>query len=152
MILSGRDLQWYIDQHKLRVHPVEEAQFQQNGLDLILQDVKHVHGLFYLGHTRESFEFPDDLMAFVNLRSTWARMGFTLPPTIVDAGFRGDLTLEIVNHGLADFPIGQRFAHLIFSKLSNPTAPYRGKYDKQQGITDARPDLAFVPEPIVQKL
>jgi len=76
-------------------------------------------------------------MAFVEIRSTWARQGFMLPPTIVDAGFRGNLTLEIATLGKAELPVGKPFAHLIFAKLTNPTEPYRGKYDKQLGITKA---------------
>jgi len=140
MILSGRDLRWYIEQGKLKIDPVTPEQFQQNGVDLILERIEPHNRNFVLGCTRETVELPDDLMAFVELRSTWARKGFLLPPTIVDAGFRGTLTLEIVHFGIADFPLGQRFAHLIFAKLTSPTEPYRGKYDKQSGITEAIDD------------
>lgn len=98
MILSGRDVEWYIQMNKLVVSPITKNQFQQNGIDLILEKVDTDHDQlysnnFYLGRTREYLEMPDDLMAFVELRSTWARSGVILPPTIVDAGFKGTLTL-----------------------------------------------------------
>lgn len=152
MILSGRDIQWYIDQKKLVIDPVTPEQFRQNGVDLILKDVdirvrkgrhgsKTLHkGEFYLGVTNEYFEFPDDLMAFVELRSTYARKGIMLPPTIVDAGFKGTLTLEIVSFITQLAPIGERFAHLIFAKMASPAVPYDGKYQGQRSIQPALPD------------
>ena len=141
MILSGRDIQWYIQTGKLKIDPVKPEQFQQNGVDLILNDIRNIRGPFCLGCTREVFEIPDDLMAFVEIRSTWARRGFFLPPTIVDAGFRGNLTLEILRFDDNSIdPYQQRFAHLIFSKLTSPNNPYKGKYQGQTGITGALSD------------
>ena len=100
MILSGRDIKWYIKTGKLKIDPVKPEQFQQNGIDLILREVREAPYYFmplkfYLGSTLEWIEMPDDIMAFVELRSTWARSGLILPPTIVDAGFKGNITLEI---------------------------------------------------------
>ena len=107
---------------------------------MVLADIVHKSGPFYLGCTREVVELPDDLMAFVEIRSTWARRGYFLPPTIVDAGFKGNLTLEILSFMESDLvsPLGQRFAHLIFAKTTGPCEPYEGKYTGQRGITEAR--------------
>jgi len=140
MILSGREIAWYMATGKLKIDPVDECQFQQNGIDLVLESTNSVNstfskGNFYLGCTREVLELPDDLMAFVELRSTWARTGLMLPPTIVDAGFKGNLTLEIAAFATIVIPLGQRFAHLIFAKLTSPSRPYDGKYFGQRGIT-----------------
>ncbi len=149
MILSGRDLRWYIETGRLKIDPVREDQFQQNGVDLILDSTSNHDTLdvypasvpyFTLGATRETLTLPDDLMAFVQLRSTWARQGVLVAPTIVDAGFHGNLTLEMVFHHPIVIPIGERFIHLVFAKLTSPTDPYRGKYHGQTGITRARPD------------
>ena|ERR1039458_5575996 len=144
MILTGADIKQYIKHGGLRFEPeLNDEQFQQNGVDLVLAaaDILRLgHGRFTLGVTRERVEVPNDLMAFVQLRSTWARHGIMLPPTIVDAGFQGTLTLEIAS--FADpaelLPVGERFVHLIFAKLCTPTAPYAGKYQGQSGITGAR--------------
>jgi dCTP deaminase len=142
MILSGRELQWYIETGKLKIDPVQPEQFQQNGIDLILENAKYVEPNFYLGCTREMLSLPDDLMAFVGIRSSWARLGFSMPLTIVDAGFQGNLTLEILGFGktaLAE-AVDKRFVHLIFAKLTSPSVPYNGKYQHQTGITGARTD------------
>lgn len=139
MILSGRDLKMYLDIGRIKIDPVTEEQFQQNGIDLILEEVEHKQGPFYLGCTREHIELPDDLMAFVEIRSSWARKGFFLPPTIVDAGFKGNLTIEMLAfYTLPDEAIGQRFAHLIFAKTTGPCEPYKGVYSGQTGITKSK--------------
>jgi dCTP deaminase len=140
MILSGREIAWYMETGKLKITPVEEMQFQQNGIDLVLESVETApyefhKGEFYLGCTKEVLELPDDLMAFVELRSTWARTGLMVPPTIVDAGFRGNLTLEIASFANVPVPYHKRFAHLIFAKLTSPSIPYNGKYQDQRGVT-----------------
>lgn len=150
MILSGRDVEWYIKSGSLGITPIVPEQFQQNGVDFILEDVEghpaeFGHCSFVLGVTRETIVMPNDLMAFVELRSSWARRGIMLPPTIIDAGFKGQITLEICSFATAlKVPYGERFAHLIFAKLTNPSTPYEGKYQGQTGITAALPDK---PEP-----
>jgi len=87
--------------------------------------------------TYERVKLPSDVMAFVELRSSFARLGLSMPPTIIDAGFEGNITLEIEG---SSFPIklhkGQRFAHIIFAKTLNPVErPYRGRYQGQKGVT-----------------
>lgn len=145
MILSGREIQWYIAQKLLVIEPVTHEQFQQNGIDCILDSVEQnakwaTKNEFILGRTRERFELPNDLMAFVQLRSTWARKGFMIPPTIVDAGFKGTITLELVSHADQPIPLGERFAHMIFAKLTSPSEPYNGKYQNQFEITGSIAD------------
>ncbi|NAZ11334.1 MAG: dCTP deaminase [Desulfurococcales archaeon] len=86
--------------------------------------------------TLEYVGLPDDIMAFVNLRSTFARLGLMIPSTIVDAGFEGNITVEVVG---GSFPVilhkGDRFIHLIFAKLLSPVEkPYSGVYQGQRGV------------------
>lgn len=150
MILSGADIQQYIRYGGLSFSPLlSPDQFQQNGVDLILDSAHSplLHsGRSTLGRTRERLHLPCDLMAWVQLRSTWARERFFLPPTIIDAGFEGTITLEIgwmADEATSDWlattnlPLGQRFAHIIFGKLASPSAPYCGRYQGQQEITRA---------------
>jgi dCTP deaminase len=149
VILSGRDLRLYVEDGLLSIEPSKPEQYQQNGFDAVLDSARHVTGAFWLGCTRERFALPRDLMAFVGLRSTWARLGFMLPPTIVDAGFEGQLTLEIAMLGLDEPPVGEPFAHLIFARTTGPCAPYEGRYQGQSGITGAKvtnKTLQFTPE------
>ncbi|AEM38482.1 deoxycytidine triphosphate deaminase [Pyrolobus fumarii 1A] len=97
-----------------------------------------------LAHTLEWIELPDDVVGLVNVRSTFARFGLYIPPTVVDAGFKGQLVIELIG---SEFPVrvypGQRFLHLVFVKTTSPVAkPYHGKYQGQKGVTLPRPDPA----------
>lgn len=90
----------------------------------------------YLATTLEYIKVPPELMAFVELRSTFARMGLSIPPTIIDGGFEGQITIEIHS---SVFPIklrrGTRFLHVVFSKVSSPIQkPYGGRYQGQRGV------------------
>ncbi len=87
--------------------------------------------------TIEYLGLPNNIMGFVELRSTWARHGLSMPPTIIDAGFHGTITLEVVNN--APYKIllrsEQRFAHIIFAETSSSVKkPYSGTYMEQSGI------------------
>lgn len=88
--------------------------------------------------TVEHVELPDDLVGIVELRSTWARHGFSMPPTIIDAGFRGTVTLEVINNApykIALMP-NTRFAHIVFIKATNSveTSYSKGSYSGQSGV------------------
>ena len=92
--------------------------------------------------TLEFLKLPDDLMGIVELRSTWARYGLSMPPTIIDAGFAGTIVLEITNN--APFSIvlrpKTRFAHVVFAKtLSRVRNAYKGSYTEQRGVRPPKP-------------
>jgi len=59
--------------------------------------------------------------------------------TFIDAGFVGDITLEIIWFAALNtsLPVGKRFVHLSFEQLCTPSEPYAGKYQDQRGITEA---------------
>ena len=93
-------------------------------------------GEHMLLHTLEYIKLPNDVAGLVNLRSTWARTGIYIPATVVDAGFEGQLVIEIIGSSM---PVklykGDRFLHLILVKLQSPVAkPYNGAYKGQKGI------------------
>lgn len=103
----------------------------------IINPLEHV-----LATTLEWIELPHDLVGLVNLRSTFARLSLYIPPTVVDSGFRGQLTIEIIGGSV---PVRvypkQRFLHLIFARTSSPVyRPYSGKYQNQLGVTPPRLD------------
>ena len=166
LILSDRDIRYYMDVGLLKIEPVFDDTVRENGIDMrlggsigrlensdsifdphkddpkdyikiedgeefIIHPNEHV-----LLHTIEYIRMPRDLMAFVNLRSSYARIGLIIPPTIVDANFEGQLTIELIG---GNFPVklhkGDRFLHLVFARLSSPVAkPYKGKYQGQKGL------------------
>ena len=92
-------------------------------------------GHFMLAATLEYLRLPDDLGAYVLGRSSWGRVGLIVATAImVQPGFKGCLTLELVNDG--DSPIklypGARIAQLAVHRLTGPTEhPYgpKGKYE-----------------------
>ncbi len=87
--------------------------------------------------TIEHIELPDHIIGFVELRSTWARHGLVMPPTIIDAGFKGTITLEVYNSAPYAIAIKPkvRFAHVIFAATMNKVKnAYSGSYLNQKGI------------------
>jgi len=104
----------------------------KNNKEMILNPNEQV-----LLSTYELISMPDDIAGFVELRSTWARHGLSMPPTIIDAGFTGTITLEVVNNSPYKIKLKpkQRFAHIILEKLSNKAnKTYKGNYNLQNGI------------------
>ena len=78
---------------------------------------------------------PDDLVAFVHDKSSWARQGLSLFNTVIEPGWKGFLTLELVNHSISALHIeaGSPIAQIIFMRLEEPTeAAYTGKYQNQK--------------------
>lgn len=84
--------------------------------------------------TQEPVHIPAIKCGFVELRSTWARLGLFSPPTIADPGFRGQLTMEVVN--LSQYAILISPYDKIWSMvLMNTDEPmYMGRYQDQEGI------------------
>ncbi len=83
----------------------------------------------YLFESCEELNMPKDLAALITLRSTLARNGFILPPTIIDAGYKGKITLALSSFYQNKIAKGTRVAHIIFFKLDKPTEKsYNGKY------------------------
>ena len=166
MILGDRDLKYYLEKGWIKITPFSEEIVRENGVDLrigshfarlkkterVFDTTEKIEDFYetvnsndiiiyphehILMTTMEYIELPNDVMAFVNLRSTYARLGISIPPTIVDAGFKGQLTIEIVG---SEFPVklesGQRFLHLIFARTLTPVEnPYHGKYQGQENVT-----------------
>lgn len=83
-----------------------------------------------IGSTLEYVQMPSTLMAYVVGKSTWGRTGLIIATaTKIDPGFRGCITLEILNEGeipLVLFP-GIPIAQLVFHRTDSPIR-YSGVY------------------------
>jgi dCTP deaminase len=91
--------------------------------------------VFSLASTMEHFNMPNDLVGKVMDKSTWARRGLTLQTTIIEAGWKGYLTLELTNHSWKKITLkrGMPIAQIIFELLVEPTeSAYSGKYQRQK--------------------
>jgi dCTP deaminase len=88
-----------------------------------------------LASTLEHFRLPVSVGAYVTSRSKWGRRGLIIATaTAVNPGFRGTITLELVNHGnvpLVLYP-GIRVAQIIFHDADG-AEPYSGSLANQTG-------------------
>lgn len=89
-------------------------------------------GRFALASTVERFQMPTTLVGVVHDKSTWARRGLSVFNTVVESGWEGWLTLELVYHGEGSLfiPAGAGIAQVLFHETSRP-AYYTGKYSNQ---------------------
>lgn len=90
-------------------------------------------GRFALASAIEEFQMPNDLVGVVHDKSTWARKGLSVFNTVIEPGWNGFLTLELVYHGSKDLfiPAGTGIAQVLFHVLSQERA-YKGKYQNQE--------------------
>ncbi|ADY00520.1 MAG: dCTP deaminase [Vulcanisaeta sp.] len=91
---------------------------------------------FALLTTMEYVKFSKDIVGFCNLRSTLARYGLSVPPTIIDTGFEGNVTIEVINNS-GNYMVlrpGMRFLHVVLVKAIGE-AKYLGRYLGQRGVT-----------------
>lgn len=91
---------------------------------------------FVLGVTEEYFSLPLNMVGSLFCKSTLARMGLILPPTIAEPGWRGHLVVEIYNASPRDIILysGVGIGQMIFWHTSGSETPYNGKYQDQKGV------------------
>lgn len=104
-------------------------------------------GEFILGSTLENLKVPNDMVARVEGRSSYGRLGIIVHATAgyVDPGFEGDITLEIQNLGNAPVRLypEDRVCQVVFETMTSAAeSPYGDKKDSkymgQQGATGSR--------------
>ena len=90
------------------------------------------YGRFALASAIEEFRMPDNLVGIVHDKSTWARQGLSVFNTVIEPGWDGFLTLELVHHGdnTLIIPAGSGIAQVVFHETKCLTS-YSGKYNHQ---------------------
>lgn len=98
---------------------------------------------FALGTSIELVALDNSIAATLHTRSSIGRMGILTHTTagLIDAGFRGNITLELFN--CTDMPVAidtnEPVAQLTFHRLDTPTSiPYSGVYQNQIGIKTSK--------------
>lgn len=118
---------------KQRLHGVSHG-LSEAGYDIrIAQDVwLHPLRRFALASSFEYFDMPDYMLGIVHDKSTWARRGLSVFNTVIEPGWHGWLTLELVYHGMMPLRIrkGSGIAQVLFHQLTDAAA-YAGKYQDQ---------------------
>jgi dCTP deaminase len=140
MILSPQEIR-----ERAIIHPFHERTVSGNGMSFGLshagydvrcdQDFLLWPGRCVLASTMERFEMPADCVGQVADKSTWARRFITMQNTVIEPGWKGFLTLEIINHSLRFVRIrkGDPIAQILFVRMSQETErPYTGKYQNQE--------------------
>lgn len=106
------------------------------GYDIrVAEDIALWPGDFRLASSVERFTMPDDVLALVKDKSSWARLGLSVFNTVIEPGWEGWLTLELKNQGNKSLRIesGDPIAQILFERLDEPTEqPYSGKYQNQE--------------------
>lgn len=141
-----------LDVGDIVIEPFCEENIQPNSYDVCLGDEIIVgwakeklpytfkHGEFILGTTKEYMEVNRNCCCQVDGKSTLARHGICVHLTagFIDCGFRGNVTLEMVNFG-EDFVLeeGMKIGQLVFFESKTPLYPYNGHYQNQKGVTPA---------------
>lgn len=170
MILSDRTIRELIEKGELVIEPYEPSHVQCSSLDLRLGeeiavykegdciDVKEkISGIevikikdffeikpkeFLLATTLEYIKLPNYITAFVEGRSSLGRLGLFIENAgWVDAGFEGQITLELFNANKRPIRLykGMRICQLVFAKLDRePEKVYSGKYKGQKGVTPSK--------------
>lgn len=118
---------------KHRAHGVSYG-LAEAGYDIRIKQPTTLHPFrrFALASTVERFTMPDCLVGIVHDKSTWARRGLTVCNTVIEPGWHGWLTLELVYHGIRPIriPAGAGIAQVLFHRIETP-AIYAGKYQDQ---------------------
>lgn len=106
-------------------------------------------GELALAVTLESVTIPDDLVGWLDGRSSLARLGLMVHVTAhrIDPGWQGQIVLEFFNSGKIPLALrpGMTIGALSFETLTGPAArPYNSrqdaKYKDQQGAVASRID------------
>lgn len=104
-------------------------------------------GELALASTFESIHIPDDLVGWLDGRSSLARLGLMVHVTAhrIDPGWQGQIVLEIFNSGKLPLALrpGMDICAINFETLSSPSSkPYNkrsdAKYRNQSGPTASR--------------
>jgi dCTP deaminase len=97
------------------------------------KEARDLDGRFCIASAMEEFDMPVNMMGIVHDKSTWARRGLSVFNTVIEPGWRGFLTLELVYHGqeMLHLPAGAGIAQVVFHRVMC-SAQYQGKYQNQE--------------------
>ena len=139
-INGNEDTTSVLDPKKYNDYLFKDNQYVYNdNEEAIVIPPKH----FCLAHTVEKFNIPNDVTGILYCKSTYARLGMNMAPTVLKSGWSGQLVLEIYNQTelpLVVYP-NEGIGTIYFTKHDGETIkPYHvdGKYNNQTGITGAK--------------
>ncbi len=150
--LSDRDIKALVDKGYLIEENFVEKNLTPNGYDLTIGEVKvnsdavseeaMVPGTSrFLVSSREFMNLTNDVIGMIWIRSSYARKGVLGSFGLVDAGFRGNLTLTFYNSSPDEISVraGDRIAQIVFVRLESSVdksySERSGNYQNSRGIS-----------------
>ena len=120
---------------EIRFYPVNpDAEFKKFRVMSFTNDsfTNDDEGRFTIASAIEEFHLPTNLLGRVCDKSSWARKGLSVFNTVIEPGWKGFLTLELVYHGNTELiiPAGAPIAQVLFEQVKNPVT-YVGRYQNQ---------------------
>lgn len=97
------------------------------------QNISLHYGKFSLASTVERFRMPNSVLGIVKNKSSWARLGLNVYETVIEPGWEGYLTIEMVNNSRTiEIYEGDPIAQVLFFQVDDRTPGYSGKYQHQK--------------------
>lgn len=129
-----------------------EKNLTPNGYDLTIGEIKVNHDEIssestvpantrFIVSSREYMNLTNDVIGMIWIRSSYARKGVLGSFGLVDAGFRGNLTLTFFNSSPDPLEIkgGDRIAQIVFVRLESTVdksySERSGNYQNSRGIS-----------------
>jgi len=141
MILSSEIILEKIKKGEIVLDPYSEDSQQPASYDLRAgDDYLLKKGEVTLVHSMEKINLPADVSATLMCRSSFGRRGILIGGGYVDPGFRGNLTLCLVNMGPEDYLLkkGERCVQVIMHEVKGASTLYNGRYQDSEGAVAAR--------------
>lgn len=123
-----------------------DPRWEKNSVELKeCDEIEVAPGEHMLGCSTEYFRIPNDIVAFLHGRSSWARLGLQIHCAgLLDSGWEGQITLEIMNFNKRPILLraGDRIGQVTFHRCTPCEVPYslkkKSKYNQQTGATGSR--------------
>jgi dCTP deaminase len=142
MAMSDTTIKRLVNGDQIRIDPFDESRLTPAGYDLgVDKDISLNPGERKLVATLERVELPPNLLGILHLRSSFAREGLLASLALVDPGFKGQLTVSLLNAGKGFVKMirGERFLQLTFIGLSTGAErPYNGQYQESFGVVESK--------------
>ena len=145
MAMADTSIRELVRTGEVNIDPFDESCLQPAGYDLkAAQGVVINSGEQRLLATGETVKLSSSVLGVLHLKSSFAREGLFASLALVDPGFRGQLTVSLLNAGKDTLKVesGEPFLQLTLIRLSSsPERSYGGKYQGSVGVVESKREM-----------
>ena len=142
MALPDVTIKRLIKNEEIEINPFEESHLTPAGYDLgSAEDITIKPNEHRLVATNEKIGLSPNIMGILHIRSSFAREGLFASLALVDPGFKGQLTIALLNSGKSNLKInrGESFLQLSLIRLTSEVEKsYDGAYQDSSGIVESK--------------